>query len=290
MAGDADRLRLIAQSGAPVGLPAEDDPASDWAEFSVQELMTCSPRLTVVPLRVGDRLQGVLALDIPGERPAGLARILRIVGDTLAVALANANLHTQMQRQARLDDLTQLANRRAGLDRLGSELSIACATGVPVGVMLIDVDHFKLVNDTYGHQVGDEVLRHLAEAAAAQLRPGDLLCRYGGEEFLAVLPGADDEAVMSVAERLRAAVATTNWDRQSHGVAVTVSIGGTSTCASPTAWETVVSATDRALYAAKSAGRDRVRMATRRSGSPFSAEGAPSAEPPVGLRPTRRRT
>ena len=219
------------------------------------------PPLVVTPLHIGDELVGFLVLDLAGAEPPGLHRLLAAVGDTLAVALANAELHARMRHQARVDDLTGLANRRTGLALLAAELARVASDSGSVGILLIDIDHFKAVNDTFGHQVGDDVLRHLASTAASRLRQGDVLCRYGGEELLAVLPGADLGVVEMVAERVRGAVARTPFLHLSGPVPATISVGGTSTQSATIRLESFVNEADTALYEAKAAGRNQVRIA-----------------------------
>jgi len=108
----------------------------------------------------------------------------------LAVALNNSLNHQDLQRVAALDPLTGVYNRRFGLQRLTEEFGRSVRSGDPLGVLMLDLDHFKAVNDTYGHLVGDRVLQTVVRAARQILREGDVLLRYGGEEFIIVLPGA----------------------------------------------------------------------------------------------------
>ena len=204
-----------------------------------------------VELQVGGRLGGHLSLDLAQPAPPGLTRLLDVLADTLAIALDNAELQALVQLQARTDDLTRLANRRAGLDRLSAELARAAVDGSATGVLLIDVDHFKRVNDTWGHQVGDELLRTLARVAEAGVRPGDLVCRYGGEEFLAVLSGADEEAVLLVAERLRTSIARCSVAGGDGEVTMTVSIGASSTGGGLLPGAELIGRADDALYRAR---------------------------------------
>ena len=165
-------------------------------------------------------------------------------------------------RLAVVDPLTGLYNRRYGLHHLERVASRCRAQDRPAGVVLLDLDHFKAVNDTHGHAVGDRVLSEVAHAMRSNLRVEDLVCRIGGEEFMAVLPDANLEQVRIVAERLRRAVARVALTvAEGRVLRVTVSVGITTIEASDTEVAWAVARADRALYAAKAAGRDRVSTA-----------------------------
>ncbi len=161
------------------------------------------------------------------------------------------------------DALTGLYNRRAFDRMLATEIRRAARQRAPAGLLLLDVDHFKAVNDRYGHPVGDEVLRHLARVASTALRPGDVIGRCGGEEFGVILPGADREATLHVAERLHRAVRTTPARLPPDlEIPVTVSIGAAVYPMDAPDPAALYQRADQALYAAKAAGRDRVQMWT----------------------------
>jgi two-component system, cell cycle response regulator len=170
------------------------------------------------------------------------------------------------------DSLTGLWNRAAILDFLINELARSARQKSPTGLILIDVDFFKQVNDTYGHLIGDEVLRRVSQSLRTTTRLYDAVGRYGGEEFLVVLPGCDETNTVSHAERQRAAVSRVSVDTPAGPVAVTVSLGVT--VFDPTrdcdAAE-LIGFADAALYAAKAAGRNRVEVG-RSSNSEFLRE------------------
>jgi diguanylate cyclase (GGDEF)-like protein len=167
---------------------------------------------------------------------------------------------------SRLNELATHDALTAALNRRGLEEAVQRHFGqrppAPLRLLLVDVDHFKRVNDQHGHAVGDAVLRSLARTLAAELRAGDLVARWGGEEFLVVCPQSDAEHALALAERLRAAVQGT-----AHGMAAgaavhcTVSIGLSAAFNSAAGWEAALRAADEALYAAKNAGRNRVALA-----------------------------
>jgi two-component system cell cycle response regulator len=157
------------------------------------------------------------------------------------------------------DALTGLANRRFILTQLGSQVSAARRHGRPLSVAVIDIDHFKAINDTHGHAAGDRVLVAVAKALAEHLRAEDQLGRLGGEEFLAVLPDTDAEAGARVIDKLRCEVAAARAEGDDGTLAVTVSIGAATWDGE--APEELLRRADDALYAAKAAGRDRALSA-----------------------------
>lgn len=205
----------------------------------------------------------VLSSDADG---AGLTPTKRRLGDAaserIAMALVNLALRERLRSQALRDPLTGLYNRRFVEEWIAREVSRTDRDSSSLGVLLLDIDHFKPVNDTFGHDVGDQVLASVADAIAGAVREGDVACRYGGEEFLVLLPGITRSALRARAEDMRAAVAAV---RAVHGddvlPSVTVSIGaGLSPDHGHTA-EQLIRAADDALYAAKHGGRDQVRIA-----------------------------
>jgi diguanylate cyclase (GGDEF)-like protein len=185
---------------------------------------------------------------------APLALILAV--SVLSVALGRSD--AEHRSRAVLDPLTAMLNRTA-LEGRSRELAEQSAmTGEPVGMVVIDVDHFKGVNDTLGHAMGDAVLRHIAYVIRKQLRAFELAYRIGGEEFVVLLPGSRLDQCTALAERIRAAVA----DGPIQGVEVTISCGvGGSAPGSAFDYDTAFAACDAALYEAKREGRNRVRGA-----------------------------
>jgi diguanylate cyclase (GGDEF)-like protein len=168
----------------------------------------------------------------------------------------------EMRRMAQHDALTDLWNRRAILEILDSELARSLREGSPVGLVLVDVDYFKEVNDTLGHQTGDNVLREVARRMGAAVRPYDIVGRYGGEEFLVVLPGCDVAQTRALSERLREQVSAGPVVMGASQVSVTVSLGvAVSGPGQRPNADALLLAADAALYRAKEAGRDRVEVA-----------------------------
>lgn len=142
-----------------------------------------------IPLNMGSRVVGVmnLARTSPGEFNQSEIRLLTLLADQAAIAIVNAHLHAAVGHQARSDVLTKLPNRRALDERLDKAITQSIYSGNPFSVVMMDLDGFKIINDTYGHEVGDEVLRQVATSMEKSLRSTDFLARYGGDEWTLVL-------------------------------------------------------------------------------------------------------
>jgi diguanylate cyclase len=165
----------------------------------------------------------------------------------------------EAEARSNTDALTGLANRRLLDDFLRSAQIVAMETGEPLSAFLIDIDHFKTFNDSYGHQIGDQVLRLVAKVLQENVRDHDLAARYGGEELIAVLPGANLEVCQRVAERLRHRISESRLTRRSTGkeiASVTVSVGVAQFRLAESA-EAMIERCDRALYQAKRSGRNK---------------------------------
>jgi diguanylate cyclase (GGDEF)-like protein len=172
------------------------------------------------------------------------------------------SMRDELAVQATHDALTGLWNRRASLETLARELSRANRENKNVGLILADLDHFKLINDTYGHLAGDQVLQTVAQRLKGALRTYDTVGRYGGEEFLMIFPGCDEEALLRRAEHLRASVDREPVRTPEADISVSVSLGATVAYGSA-ARDQFLRAADEALYRAKRSGRNRVELATK---------------------------
>jgi diguanylate cyclase (GGDEF)-like protein len=186
--------------------------------------------------------------------------LLATFASLMAQAIENARLFSRMEEQARTDALTGLNNRRTFDVLLADELARAQRFNRPVSLLMLDIDHFKRVNDTYGHQAGDTVLKGLGELLGRQTRAIDRVCRYGGEEITVILPEIDLEEAAKTAERLRATVEAQSFEINARTATlhITVSIGVTSFPAHADSAQTLVAAADAAMYAAKQKGRNQV--------------------------------
>jgi diguanylate cyclase (GGDEF)-like protein len=195
--------------------------------------------------------------------------MVKTVSDQLAVAISHARLFRQVQTQAMTDSLTGLYNHRYFQERLEREVKLADRNNEPVSLILLDLDHLKKINDTFGHRSGDAALCHVARVMQETVRDVDICARYGGEEFVVILPQCGREDAIAVAERLREAIAGTPVAKlgqitASLGVASYPSVGRTK--------EELVEMADRAMYLAKAAGRNRVRTLMHRTlgGAPLA--------------------
>ncbi len=197
----------------------------------------------------------------------------------MGLALNNAVTHTKLQKIAAMDPLTGVYNRRLGMKRLRDEFVRAERENAQLGVAMFDIDHFKKVNDNYGHLVGDRVLVNVAETARSILRESDVMVRYGGEEFLVVLPGTSPTDARAVGERLRAAVEACSVVDGDQTISVTVSVGLADYDPDRIKLEEdLVKLADDALYTAKEGGRNKVVCSQEDSGPRTVA-------PPVDVQP-----
>ena len=171
-------------------------------------------------------------------------------------------MREELRAQASHDALTGIWNRRAMMESLAAELDRARRDKTSVGVAIIDIDNFKCVNDTYGHQMGDEVLREVANILKASIRPYDLAGRFGGEEFMVILPGCFQNAIRERLETIRESVAAEVFATSEGTIHLTVSIGAATTTSRVTPAK-IIKAADEALYRAKNAGRNCVEIAER---------------------------
>src|SRR4051812_466510 len=168
--------------------------------------------------------------------------------------------YRRIEELAELDELTGALNRRSIMNVLDDEVARSRQTGKPCSIVLIDLDWFKRINDTRGHPTGDDVLRTFAITIFANIRGGDRFGRYGGEEFLLVLPGAPADAAARLADRLRRIIAELDWSAFSTGLQVTFSAGVATARDEETA-DSLLARADRALYDSKAHGRNRVTSA-----------------------------
>ncbi|MDZ4695530.1 MAG: GGDEF domain-containing protein [Deltaproteobacteria bacterium] len=186
-----------------------------------------------------------------------------------ALAERNANLHLlsiQLQEQSSTDALTGIANRRSFDWQLAREVARAARYRIPLALVMIDLDHFKVLNDTHGHPVGDQVLRAIAHILDLGKRTGDFVCRYGGEEFVALLPHAGVPDAQAWSERVREMLERTAIDTTAGPLQVTASFGVAELERDGTDPDELTSAADGALYEAKRKGRNQVFARLRTSG------------------------
>jgi diguanylate cyclase (GGDEF)-like protein len=219
--------------------------------------------MIAVPLHSSGRIIGVLALYDRSSSPFTTADLetIRTFAGQASVAVDNVLLHQEAQRLSVTDGLTGLSNYRAFQRQLAREVERATRFHRPLGLLLLDIDHFKTVNDTYGHQVGDEVLIELARRVQHEVRDVDSVGRYGGEELVVILPETDTDGAGLLAERICESVRRTPFEAGSTSITVTVSIGAAALPDHGTTPADLIRAADEAMYAVKGSGRDAWRVA-----------------------------
>ena len=218
----------------------------------------------VAPLRMGRTVLGVLGLArVSGGFTSGDASLVSSSAEQVALAVERDRFITMVQRQATIDDLTGLHNHRFLIDYLGQQVALAERLNTPLAILVIDLDQFKKVNDTYGHPVGDVVLSSFAHTLTGSIRRADLAARYGGEEFIVVMSNTAAADARRVAEKIRAAAEAMAVPIEGGRLtaSLTVSVGGAAYPDDTTSAAELLAIADAALYDAKHGGRNRVCMA-----------------------------
>lgn len=217
-----------------------------------------------IPLIAQGEVLGMISLELSGAETGAAAPhreevLVHALSEQVALGLSNARLREMLRQQSIVDPLTGLFNRRYMDETLKRELSRAARKSMPVSVILLDVDHFKKVNDTYGHDVGDAVLAAVSNCLKSGIREGDLACRFGGEELVLVLPECGKDDAVLRAEALRQAIPNVGLQSGSHpAIRVTASFGVATFPGNGKEAAALLQAADHAMYAAKRSGRDRV--------------------------------
>ncbi len=230
-----------------------------------------------VPIWIGDEMAGVIAIEsdivdgfvsedldlfVAAANQVGLALgKARLLEEQKIKLEAIKSLEAQLREQAMRDALTGLYNRRYLNDSLARELAHVQREGIPLSVIMLDIDHFKKINDTHGHKMGDIVLINLSDTIKRHVRGGDIPCRYGGEEFVIMLPGASTEIAVRRAEAFRAMFEKQVITSGALTIQATISLGVATFPAHGHTIEEVLNEADLALYAAKQAGRNQVKVA-----------------------------
>jgi diguanylate cyclase (GGDEF)-like protein len=218
-----------------------------------------------IALKVHNATIGVIGMDSPVKYGLTVEHMdfMAILSHQIAAGIEKSRLFEKIQKLSQMDDLTGLSNRRVFQDRLLQEINRLDRTEKPLSLILLDIDHFKQFNDSYGHQAGDMVLKQLAVIITTQCRCAsiDICCRYGGEEFAIIMPELELHKAVKAAERLRSAVerAAFSFDAGNTEGKVTVSIGVAGvTDKEDISPEELVKKADEALYLSKRTGRNRV--------------------------------
>jgi diguanylate cyclase (GGDEF)-like protein len=218
--------------------------------------------LLVLPLVAQEHEVG--ALVIGATRSGGFAKesreLLEVIANQVAVSLANARMYKEMEEMATIDGLTGLNNRRTFSRSLVEVVARSERVDGPFCLLLTDIDHFKSINDTYGHPMGDEVLRCVSRTFLTQLRQTDIPARYGGEEFAIILEGTELEGAKQIAEKLRHFIEEMKFDTPQGRFSIGMSFGVAEFPTDSTDPNTLIERADQALYYAKAHGRNQVRV------------------------------
>ena len=253
---DEEPLRSVIANQRPLVVPldAEDAPGLEGGGHPQHVL--------VVPVQRATQLMGAMELYLPKPRQLREDQIelLQGVAAEAAMAIRNAQLYQTQEENALTDELTKLPNRRYMAQRFLQEMQRARRNHKGLAFLMLDIDHFKQINDTNGHLHGDAVLAELAKILNAAKRESDVAARYGGEEFGLILNETGETGAMTLAERIREKVEAATFPG---GLKLTVSIGAASTD-DEAQFTALIEKADQALYAAKQAGRNTVRVADMR--------------------------
>jgi diguanylate cyclase (GGDEF)-like protein len=231
----------------------------------------------VVPIQRSGQLMGAMELYLNAWRELtdDQADLLNGVASQAAIAIRHAQLYQAQEENALTDELTKLPNRRALAQRFLQEMQRARRHRNAIAFLMIDLDHFKGVNDTYGHLNGDAVLAELAQILVTGARESDVCARYGGEEFALILHETTEAGARTLAERIRAKVGAATFPG---GLKLTISIGVAATD-EPALFTQLMDRADQALYAAKQSGRNQVRVADMKGPAPKPHPARPEVEP-----------
>lgn len=215
-----------------------------------------------LPVKIAEHVVGVMtiAYGAPRDFSQNELRVLKLLAAQAAIAIENARLYSQVQQLAVTDSLVDLYNRRGLLEMGERELNRARRLERPLSAILFDIDHFKQVNDTYGHAVGDLILKAVAERCYQHIRLVDILARYGGEEFVVLLPDTDLAAARRIAERLREATEQMVTTVDGITITVTLSLGVAELTPDIIDLAALIERADQAQYRAKQAGRNRTEV------------------------------
>jgi len=241
-------------------LPTGGAPRDSTTPVFTDKLLFQCESLLVLPLLSADEAIGTITLASQrrGQFRKDVREMLGVISNQVAVSMQNALMYKQMETMATTDGLTGLTNHRTFQDRFADLVERSQRHGHQAAMLLCDVDHFKNVNDTYGHPVGDEVLRRVARVLQEATRKIDIPARYGGEEFAVVLEATDLEGALGLAERIREDVAAMILDSEQGTFSINMSIGVTSFPADGATPAELIERADLALYHAKENGRNQV--------------------------------
>ncbi|MDI6699645.1 MAG: sensor domain-containing diguanylate cyclase [bacterium] len=210
-----------------------------------------------IPLETSSGMIGILDIESEGVNSLDENdfRIVSILASHLSISIDNTFKYEETKRIANTDPLTDMYNYRFFIEKLKEELERSKKLSIPLSILMLDIDYFKEINDNYGHMIGDLVIRDLAQLLLNTVRKGDIVTRYGGDEFFIILPGTGKQFTHSIAEKINKLVKKTNF---TNGIKITVSVGTVTYPDDGDSVETLLKWVDDALYDAKRKGRDRI--------------------------------
>lgn len=257
-AHNAGLVSMVVQNRFPLPYKGDFDPAHQVVlnkRFPWPKL----PSLLVLPLVLRDRALGTLILGARRRHAFGdsVRPTLEVLASHLAVSLANARAVHKLEMMATTDGLTGLLNKRAMLEAAEQKLASAGRFEKKLSVLVLDIDHFKKVNDTYGHDVGDVVIKGLGEILKRQKRTTDVVARFGGEEFVVLCEETNEKGAMLLAERIREELQKSVFHADKTQLSVTCSVGIATYAEGISGWDALFKAADDALYVSKRSGRNR---------------------------------
>lgn len=249
------RISLVARSREPDYISDLRNERSPALPFKIPD----EGSLFMMPLCYEKDLLGILIFvsPVPNAIRPYQTELLKVLGNQASSSLANAKFHAEIERMAITDGLTGLFNHRNFQEKLATEFRRLERFSDPLSLLLIDIDFFKKINDTYGHPAGDEVLREVSRIISETIRSVDIPARYGGEEFAALLPGTNHGGALKMAERLRGTIAKKRFRIEEKELRLSVSIGASTSPHDAGTKEELVEKADKALYYAKRNGRNR---------------------------------
>ena len=269
----AEEARVELETGVP-DLILLDVFMPKVSGFEFVRELRADPRTSRVPIilisALSDTQHIVEGLELGANDYVTKPIVMPILTARMEALLRSSELVRRLEVQTELlsklaafDDLTGVYNRRSMFHHLEAELSRCRRYGRSLGVLMVDIDHFKRVNDEYGHLVGDQALRWVATTLQNELRSMDFLCRYGGEEFCAILPETNRPGVLRAGERLRSAIERTLFSQSDVQLSLSISVGGASWSSEESAeFPDLMGRADAALLEAKRNGRNQVRVST----------------------------
>lgn len=210
-----------------------------------------------IPLQIPSGMIGILDIESEGinSLDENDLRIISILSSHLSVSIDNTFKYEDTVKIANTDPLTNIFNYRYFIEKFKEELERSTKLSIPLSILMIDIDYFKDINDTYGHMVGDTIIKELAEILVRTVRKGDIVTRYGGDEFFIILPGTGKEFTHSIAKKITSIVKRTKFTKN---ISITISIGTVTYPDDADSVETILKWVDDALYDAKRKGRDRI--------------------------------